>query len=71
MKKITIKDPDSNIKIEVTNEDEMYRVFHFINGWMNLQIDDENYPMRCKENNWISYTKGYFKKKYFNEQLIS
>ena len=67
MKKIIIKDPDSNIKIEVTNEDEMYRVFHFINGWMNLQIDDEKYPMRCKENKWISYTKGYFKKKYFNE----
>lgn len=66
MKKIIIKDPDSNIKIEVTNEDEMYRVFHFINGWMNLQIDNENYPMRCEENNWISYTKGYFKKKYFS-----
>ena len=62
-----ISDPHSNIKICVSNEDEMYSIFHFVNGWMDLRVDDDYYPMRCKENNWISYTKGYFKKKYFNE----
>ena len=65
MKKI-IWDADSNIKIEVATADEMYKVFHFINGWMNLQVDDDYYPMRCEENHWKSYTRDYFEKKYFD-----
>lgn len=65
MKKI-IWDADSNIKIEVTTADEMYGVFYIMNGWKNLQVDDDYYPMRCEENHWMSYTRDYFKKKYFD-----
>ena len=65
MKKI-IRDIDSNIEIKVTNEDEMFTIFHRLNGWMNLQVDDDYYPMRSKENNYHSYTNDYFKMKYFS-----
>lgn len=62
-----ISKPNSNIKICVSNEDEMSEIFSRLNGWMDLRVDDDYYPRRCKENNYISYTNGYFKKKYFNE----
>lgn len=65
MKKI-IYDIDSNIQIEVTNEDEMYEIFHRLNGWTNFQVDDDVYPMSCKENGYHGYTRDYFKMKYFN-----
>ena len=65
MVKIIFK-PNSNIKISVSNEDEMYEIFFRLNGWMDLKVDDDYYPMRCEENHWHSYTKDYFKNKYFN-----
>lgn len=66
MKKI-IWDVDSNIKIVVTNPDEMYDVFFRLGGWMNLQVDDDYYPMSCKENGYRGYTREYFQKKYFDK----
>ena len=65
MKKI-IRDIDSNIEIKVTNEDEMFAIFHRLNGWMNLQVDDDYYPQSCKENGYHGYTQNYFKMKYFS-----
>lgn len=62
-----ISKPNSNIKIAVTNEDEMHEIFNRLLGWMDLKVDDDYYPMSCKENGYHAYTKGYFKKKYFNE----
>lgn len=68
MIKIIVK-PNSKIKISVANEDAMYEIFFRLNGWMDLQVDNDYYPVRCEENHWHSYTKDYFKKKYFNDQL--
>ena len=62
-----ISKPDSNIKIVVTNESEMQEIFIRLNGWMDLKVDNDYYPMSCEENGYHEYTRGYFKKKYFNE----
>jgi len=65
MTKIITK-PDSDIKIEVSNEDEMYEIFFRLGGWIDLQVDNDYYPMSCKENGYRGYTRDYFKMKYFS-----
>lgn len=60
----TIEVMGAEIKIMVTNAEEMYIMFFRLNGWMGLKIDNDEYPCDSRH----SYTKGYFQKKYFENE---
>lgn len=50
----------TNIKISVSNAQEMYSMFFRLHGWA-LKIDDDTYPADLQ----TRYTKGYFQAKYW------
>lgn len=51
----------TNIKISVSNAQEMYSMFFRLHGWGTLKIDNDIYPADLQ----TRYTKGYFQAKYW------
>ena len=57
----TIEVVGTNIKISVTNAQEMHTMFSRLHGWETLKIDNDIYPA----NSQTGYTKSYFQAKYW------
>jgi len=51
----------TNIKISVSNAQEMYSIFFQLHSWGTLKIDNDIYPADLQ----TGYTKGYFQAKYW------
>jgi len=57
----TIKITGTAIEINVTTPEEMHMIFFRLNGWKELEIDGDIYPVDPHKR----YTISYFKAKYF------
>ena len=60
----TIEVMGTEIKITVTNAEEMYIMFHRLYAYTGLKVDNDEYPY----NPLHGYTRGYFQKKYFENK---
>jgi hypothetical protein len=54
MRIITV--PETNIRIEVANAEEMYRVFFRLHGCWDLEVNSKLYPASTS----VGYARSYF-----------
>ena len=57
----TIKITGTSVEINVNTAEEMQMIFFRLNGWKELEVDGDIYPI----DPYKGYTTSYFKAKYF------